>query len=187
MTLLALPGAVPFGAECFGGPLARGVEAPAPAPAGRDWDVLVAIEQILEDSGLFAVVEIAGGPEDLPLAADRSPAAWIYPRGDEDLDDADDTDGVSIVHRCEYEVALAVRDESPRSRVRQLDALHAAMLNLLDGVSLGGVTLPPLTKLRRGRYQAARHPEQRKVIAGEFSYLVEGFGGHDESERDESE
>ena len=96
--------------------------------------------------------------------------------------ESDETDPCLLIRRVVYQLSLLVRDEDSSRRIEQLDRLSSVAQNTLDGSDLNGGCLPALTKLRQGKFdQGLRHPEQRVVLDGEFTYLVPSYTGHDTS------
>jgi len=156
------------------------VSAPPPPPPGyRDRDAFAAIVAALESTGEFAAV-VLGSPADRALVgADRAPMAVVSPT---DWDEEDDADPVFNVRHVSYTLTLICRGEDHEVRYEQLDRLTSVVQDALDGSDLAGGCLPALTKFRRGRPDpSARHPEQRLVLAGEFTDLINTQAGHDTS------
>ena len=153
-----------------------GTGPPAPTVGYRDRDAYAAIVAILGASGEFA--DVAFGlpldravisPHRIPLAV-VSPAGWV---------EVDDVDPIVNVRQVSYTLTLVVRGEDGYGRFQQLDRLTSVVQDALDGSDLGGC-LPGLTKLRKGRPDPdARHPEQRLILTGEFTYLIFTQAGHD--------
>jgi hypothetical protein len=142
----------------------------------RDRDAFDAIIAALVNTGEFAGVVFGTTPDRMTAGADLTPVAIITP---ESWTELDDVDPIVIVRQVSYALTLAVRGEDPTARYEQLDLLSCIVLNVLDGLDLGGACLPDLTKIRAGRYEAvARHPEQRLVMSGEFCFLIPAFNGH---------
>lgn len=143
----------------------------------RDRDGFAAIVAALAATGELAEVAI-GQPPGRPLVgADRVPLAVVTPEG---WEEEDDTDPIVNVRHVSYSLTLVVRDEDVIDRYQQIDLLTSVVQDALDGSDLGGGCLPALTKLKRGRFDlGARHPEQRVILAGEFSYLIFTQAGHD--------
>jgi hypothetical protein len=143
----------------------------------RDRDAFDSIIAALVDTGEFADVCFGTTADKVVAGADAFPLAVVTPDTWEELDDVDP---IVVVRHVSYIVTLSVRNEDPTLRYERLDLLTSIVLNALDGLDLGGSCLPALTKIRTGRYEAVpRHPEQRLVLTGEFTYLIPSFGGHD--------
>ena len=155
-----------------------GTSPPAPVqpPGYRDRDAFAAIVAALGTTGEFAAVSIGVPPGRALVGPDRIPLAVVTPEG---WEEEDDVDPIVNVRHVSYSLTLIVRGEDVTDRYQQLDRLTSVVQDALDGSDLGGC-LPPLTKLRRGRLDpGARHPEQRVILAGEFSYLISTQAGHD--------
>jgi hypothetical protein len=150
--------------------------ATASTPGYRDRDAFAAIISALEATGEFATVVI-GSPLDDRATAGNDPWALVTPT---DWDEDDDADPIVSVRRVSFTLTIVVRDEDPGERFQRLDRLTAVAQDAIDGSDLNGGCLPALTRLRRGRLDdRPRHPEQRVIISGEFSYLVTAYNGHD--------
>ena len=151
------------------------------APAGyRDRDAFEAITSALAATGDFADVVFGTPIDDLAAGADQIPMAIITPNEWEEIDDVDPI--VSVRH-VTYTLTLATRDEDPLARFVQLDRLTSIAQNTLNGTDLNGGCISALTRLRSGRFETKpRHPEQRVVLSGEFSYLISNYSGHDTTE-----
>jgi hypothetical protein len=146
----------------------------------RDRDAFDVIITALVDTGEFADVCFGTTADKTVTGADASPLAVVTPDSWEELDDVDP---IVVIRHVSYIVTLSVRNEDPTSRYEQLDLLTSIVLNALDGLDLGDTCLPALTKITTGRYEAAaRHPEQRLVLTGEFTYLIPSFGGHNSTD-----
>jgi hypothetical protein len=151
----------------------------APMGSFRDRDVFDAISAALSATGEFADIVFGETIEQGTFGADRVPLAVLTPVHWEESDDSDPT---ALIRRVAYRLTIAVRDEEPGSRFDSLDRLSSLVQNTLDGTPLNGGCLPALTKLHRGQYDpTSRHPEQRLILQGEFSYIVGSFQSHSTS------
>ena len=149
----------------------------SPTAGYRDRDAYAAIVAALVATGALAQVTIGQPPGRALVGPDRVPLAVVTPEGWEEEDDADP---IVNVRHVSYSLTLVVRDEDVTERYQQTDLLTSVVQDALDGSDLGGGCLPALTKLKRGRFDlGARHPEQRAILAGEFSYLISTRAGHD--------
>lgn len=148
----------------------------------RDWDVLSDIRDRLIATGAFDGVHLSGLPAEYGRSAGEARMAVCTLSAWDDTDDWDDTEDVSIPRAVAWTLTLFVRQSDPESRDREADRLANVAQNVLDGRSLAGVTLPGLTKIRRGRWERSPAPERRLVLMGEFTYLVNAFDGHDTTE-----
>ncbi len=151
---------------------------PPPGPRGyRDRNAFAAIVAALESTGEFAAVLLGSPAYRTLVGADRTPMAVISPT---EWDEEDDADPIFNVRHVSYLLTLICRGEIPGERYEQLDRLTSVVQNALDGSNLDGGCLPALTKFRRGRPDlSARHPEQRILLEGEFTYLISTQAGHD--------
>jgi hypothetical protein len=148
----------------------------------RDWDVLSDIRDRLIATGAFDGVHLSGLPAEYGRSAGETRMAVCTLSGWDDADDWDDAEDVSIPRAVAWTLTLFVRQSDPESRDREADRLANVAQNVLDGQSLAGITLPGLTKIRRGRWERSPAPERRLVLMGEFTYLVNAFDGHDTTE-----
>jgi hypothetical protein len=153
------------------------VAATQDTPGYRDRDAFAAIVAALSNTAEFADVVFGCTPHALSLGADRVPLALVVPTEWHELDDADPT--VNI-RRVTFTLTLVVRHESADCRFQLLDRLTSIVQNAIDGLDLNGGCLPNLTKLQSGLYEShAKHPEQRLMLTGSFSYLVSTNSAHD--------
>jgi hypothetical protein len=144
--------------------------------AFRDRDAFAAILQALNATGEFAEVAFPAALDTSPVGASRTPLAVVVP-----VQWAEDPDASSMamIRRVTYNLILVARAESPRDRFETLDRLTSIAQNALEGSTLGGFCMPPLSHLRRGQFDAhSRHPELRLAIEGGFSYLIDSPNGH---------
>jgi hypothetical protein len=137
--------------------------------------------QAIRDA-LIATKEFDGVYADLPefqgeAASDRT-AAVVAPLDFDENDGWDDPTDVLSTRHVRWNLMLIVREEDNQARQNELARLFALAQNELDGKSLGSITLPAFTRLRKGRYRNSNSPEQCLKAVGEFTYLVHGFGGH---------
>lgn len=145
----------------------------------RDRDAFAAIVAALSSTREFAEVAFALAADAASLPAGRAPTAVVLPG---DWSESDDLGSNGLVRRVRYSLTLAVRGNDPSERFRRLDRLTAAAQNTIEGSDLGGRCLRRLTRLRLGRFDSkSRHPEQRAVLDGEFSYLIPTTASHDTS------
>ena len=152
----------------------------APISPCRDRDAFDAIIAALLSTGEFAAIVFGTTPGRMAAGGDLTPVAVITPEAWAELDDVDP---IVVVRQVVFALTIAVRGEEPTSRYEQLDRLSCVVLNAIDGLDLGGACLPALTRIRRGRYESdSKHPEQRLVLSGEFSYLIPSLNGHNTSD-----
>ncbi len=140
----------------------------------RDFDVISAARDALAATGEFDGVYPGGLPEEEGATAGDTYAAYLAVRDwDEPTEFADDEFSAdSGCRRVRYRLTLAVRRDDREERDRDLDRLFGVAANALDGVSLADLTLPRLTRLRRGTWEKPVPPERRMTCWGEFAYLV---------------
>lgn len=163
---------------------ARGATGAGPdaGPVGRDTTCLRDIADRLRATGAFAEV-YRYNPWDYEQAPpDAETVAYVYPLSWSEQDDAAGDGEVEEVRRVRFGLAVVVRDDDPTRRDERLDRLQCVAQNALNGKSLAGLSLAPLTNLRRGEYLPAAHPYKSARIEGEFAYLVGGYAAHDESD-----
>lgn len=145
--------------------------------AFRDYDVFSRMVAALESTGEFADVLLGTTARGRTEGADRSPIAVVTPEG---WSEADATDPTLLVREVTFTVTIVARDEEPAASYQTLDRLTCVAQNVIGGSDLGGMVLPPLTRLHRGRFDPdSTPPEQGVVLSGEFTYLVPSVTGHD--------
>jgi hypothetical protein len=171
------PGFGPYFAPTFFSPfyfpsLVASEETPGVGiPPGPGFDAFSWIAQSLGASGAFADVFFGTVPKGELVGADCLPAAIITPN---DWTDLDETDPTLIVREVSFTLTIIVRDEEPSARYQSLERLTRVARRVIHGSDLGGVALPPLTRLGRGRLDGdPRHPDQSVTLYGEFAYLTE--------------
>lgn len=145
----------------------------------RDSDVYDAIVAALQATGAFT--EVSWGSEPLgagPTPADDTYLAIVTHVSGEDLDDVDP---VEIVRRVQFRVEVDAREQDPLARAKALDRLANVVKRAINGQSLAGLTLPPLTLIRRDQAGRPQHPGQTATLNGEFAYLVAGYDGFDDN------
>jgi hypothetical protein len=147
----------------------------------RDVDVLDAIRDMLVGTNEFDNVYRSARPTEFGQSAGDRSAAVVMPGDWDETDESDDPTTVQGTRRVRWCLWLIVREEDPEKRERSLDQLLSFAQNVLDGQSIGGLTIAGWTRLRRGKYELAEPPEQRMEVVGEFAYYVGGFTGHDET------
>jgi hypothetical protein len=146
----------------------------------RDGHAFDAILAALINTGEFAAAVFGATPDRIVAGSDATPLAVIAP---ETWVELDDVDPIVIVRQVAFSLVIVVRGEEPAARYGQLDRLSCVVLNAVDGLDLGGACLPTLTRIRRGRYESdSKHPEQRLLLTGEFTYLIPSLNGHNTSD-----
>ena len=141
-----------------------------PAISYRDRDAYAAIITLLENTGEFALVTLGSLIEKASLPTDRLPLAAILPRS---WHETDDVDPVEILRQVGFDIILIARANDPAEALDEVQRLSVLVQRAIDGSSLGGGCLPALTIIKEGRMDRRRnrHPEQKFVLKGEFSYI----------------
>ncbi len=156
----------------YGGPAGpTSLPTPPSRIPGRDggcYDALLALLEAID--GLDSV--IFGDPTRRSVAgADAYPLAVVTPKG---WEETDDTDPTLWVRRVSFTIRLVIRVEEDASPFDRLDQLAAAVQVRVDRSDLNGQCLPPLTKIRAGRYQSSpQYPEWSVDLDGEFTLLID--------------
>lgn len=143
-------------------------------PTG-DCGVLDDARDRLVETGVFDAVYRSALPESRGRSSADRIVAVVTPSDWEQTDESDDEDTVQSTRRARWTLTIIVREEDPETRERLLDQLLTTSQNALDGQTLGGITIPDWTRLRRGRYEPPVDVEQRMVVTGEFAYWIQGF------------
>jgi len=145
----------------------------------RERDVWLAIKSTLEATSAFDNVYIAEGesnhkPEDV-----RS--VEIQPHDGTQHDEWDDTNSPLQV---EARLQLMFFASDPDALTR--DALCERLFNIaqdaLNGQSLGGLTLPGLTRFISWRWGPIEPPNRRLTALLKFAYLTDTWAGFDTTE-----
>lgn len=145
----------------------------------RDADVIDAIIAALRATRAFDEVAWSEIPERHGRRADMSALATVEPNDWNEIDEWDgEPDGLGDVVRSTFTLTLYSRHSDPRIRDRKLDRLLSFAKNAIDGNGFGGLVMPDLTILRRGKYSPASHPERRMTVTGEYAYLIDGSQSH---------
>ncbi len=154
------------------GGLAPSVPVSTQAPY-RDADVLDAFRAALDATGAFDAV-LDALPEEQGESSEYEALAAItpVPGGARQTQDFVDSGGILNTRRSRYVLTLIVRDEDAGVRNRRLDLLQNIAHNALDGVSVGGMTIPAWTRLDDWGYLKATDPERRVQANGGFAYQV---------------
>jgi hypothetical protein len=151
---------------------------PGPPSVG-DWDVLEAVRDAIEATGEFDGVFLPDLPEERGTSSGDGNAAWVSPLNWDESDEFQDPGDLAVlVRKVGWTLTLMVRRGESLARGRELSRLVAVCQNAVSGQSVGGLTIPAWTRLKSGRWEKARPPEQRLVSAGTFAYVVEGSPNH---------
>jgi hypothetical protein len=160
-------GVSPYNAPTYFPPLpTKTIEA-----SGRDRSAYVALLSLIQGLGVFEDVIFGAAIQRNQAGADCYPLAVVTPKAWEEFDDYDPT---SIVRRVTFGITIVVRSQDGESQFDQLDRLSTAIVRVVDFSGLAGPCLPPLTRIRVGRYESSTHyPEQSIELEGEFSLLID--------------
>jgi hypothetical protein len=151
---------------------------PTPTPvsngtvaSGRDQESYAALLSLIRGLGIFEEVIFGAAIQRNQAGADCYPLAVLTPKGWEESDDYDPT---SIVRRVTFAITIVVLSRDGEPQFDQLDRLSSAILQVVDFSGLGSLSLPPLTRIRLGRYESSTHyPEQSVELEGEFFSLID--------------
>jgi hypothetical protein len=147
----------------------------------RERDVRNAIHELLDVSGAFDGVYLAGLPEDRGERGGDRRAAAVEPDATTAADRWDDVDG-AIVMTATVTLTFMARDDDPQLRDEAAELLLNTAAAVLNGRSLAGATLPGSTRIRSWNWLKPNAPERRIAAKLEYQYLVEGWSGLDLSE-----
>jgi len=142
----------------------------------RDSTVYDAIVVALQGTNAFTAVDFGE-----PGGAGPASSDWLtfVSVNHVSADEIDVCTPIKIDRRVQYRIEIAVREEDPATRTKELDRLCNVARSVLNGVSLGGLTFPAFTLLRRDTTARPKHPEDVRTLTGEFLYEIDGYGGHD--------
>ena len=79
-------------------------------------------------------------------------------------------------------VTLLARHEDPQVRDELVELLLSVLENAVNGVSLGGLTLPPFTMVERWAWAPPTPPERRIAATVGYRYLTDGWQALDTTE-----
>lgn len=145
---------------------------------GRDWDVLESARDLLATTQQFDNVYLTSF-DDRSISTSDGYSAVVQPLDGDEVDTRDDGDETEQTSHSRWTLTLVGRADDPEVRDRELDRLQSVAQNALDGVSLAGLTIPGLTKLRRGKWEKPKPPERRITLTGEYSYWLDDWSAHD--------
>ena len=155
----------------YGGPSAPISVPVVPEPQGRDQGAYAALLASLRATGVFEEVIFGAATQRGQAGADSYPLAVLTPRG---WEESDDFDPALIVRRVSFSITIVVKSQDTGPRFDLLDQLSLATQNVVDRSGLDGTCLPPLTRIRAGRYGYSSHyPEQSIELEGEYSSLID--------------
>lgn len=135
-----------------------------------DQDAFSAMVGALKATGAFAEVSFGVTIDRCNIGAGCLPLALIVPK---EWSERDTPDSGSLMRQVGFTLTLVVRQADDAARFEELDRLASLAQSVIDRSDLGGGCVRALTKVRKARHdQGMRHPEQRIVLNGDFSYLV---------------
>ncbi|MEO6811166.1 MAG: hypothetical protein ABI353_18815 [Isosphaeraceae bacterium] len=135
-----------------------------------DQDAFSAMVEALKATGAFAEVSFGVTIDRCNISAGCLPLALIVPT---EWTERDTPDSGSLMRQVGFTLTLVVRQADEAARFEQLDRLASLAHGVMNRSDLGGGCVRALTKIRRARHdQGTRHPEQRIVLNGDFSYLI---------------
>jgi hypothetical protein len=148
---------------------------------GRERDVRSSIRDVLDSTGAFDGVYLAGLPPDRGERCGDSRSVSIEPVETTGADHWDDTTG-DLVMTSRVSLTLLARHDDPQVRDETAEQLLNVAANALNGQALAGLTLPGWTRIRSWTWQKPHAPERRIAAVLEYQYLVAGWTGFDTTE-----
>lgn len=148
----------------------------------RDRDVRNAIQAALVATGAFDGVFVWGLPEDYGTGASNAAIAVIEPESSTQEDRWDAQPGGGLIITSRATITLIARGEDAQLRDEAAELLFEVAANALNGQSLAGLTMPPLTRFASWRWEKPAAPERRIVSIFSYQYIVEGWDSYDTSE-----
>ena len=145
----------------------------------RDRDVRDAIQVALIATGNFDGVWLWGLPETYGTGSSEATAAAIEPVSSTQEDRWDSEPGGGLIVTSTVRLTLLNRNEDPQLRDEGAELLLDTAANALNGQSLAGLTLPPLTRLTGWSWVPPTHPERRITATFTYAYIVEGWDEYD--------
>lgn len=152
-----------------------------PSAPYRDRQILYFIADAIRDIRQFNDVRTDGRPD--RAGADAGAVASLTIGVAKEVDSlGSNADGsVTQVRTVPLTVVIQVRKEDPDVREDELDRLAQAVLNVVNGRSFGGVTMPTGTWLREGEAGAGGGGVTgQKTLKGQFVYLIDSWGTRNE-------
>jgi hypothetical protein len=146
----------------------------AAAPQVGTFDELTIYNSILEGlkgTSLFPSVLFASPADRLAAKSSPTPAVELAPLGWEDVDDVDP---VSVVRKLKFQIRLVVRARNAIDRFQKSSYLETVVRSLINGSSLGGVSLPALSRVLSAKYETSSPPEQATTLDCECFYIPDG-------------
>jgi hypothetical protein len=147
----------------------------------RDRDVRQAVHDTLVATDAFdpGGVWLWGLPEDYGTGTSIRAAVSIQPQSSTSDDRFDGAETIGIVVTSLVSIVVFFRDEDPQVRDEGVEFLFNTAADVLNGQSLGGLTLPDFTRFTSWRWNAPTAPERSIACTFTYQYLVDGWDGLD--------
>jgi len=140
----------------------------------RDRDIFLAIKAALDARNIFDAVLLHQPATNARAAADQNPVVTIKRT---DVAEASRWGNpITLERTVKYDLTISIRDEEHEDRFERMELLESVVINALDGQAWVGVCLSDRSLISRGTDDPrARHPEQRVVMKGQFTYILTGY------------
>jgi hypothetical protein len=142
----------------------------------RERDIRNEVRDLLEQTGAFDGVYLAGLPEDRGEPSGDFRAVSIEPGETTEADLWDDTTG-DLIMTCRVKLTFLARHEDPQVRDEAAEQLLNIASSALNGQSLSNATLTGQTRIRSWSWEKPKAPERRLAAVLECQYLVSGWSG----------
>jgi hypothetical protein len=142
----------------------------------RERDIRNQIHDLLEQTGAFDGVYLAGLPEDRGEPSGDRRSVSIEPGETTEADLWDDTTG-DLIMTCRVNLTFLARHENPQIRDETAEQLLNIAASALNGQSLAGATLVGQTRIRSWSWERPNAPERRIAAVLEYQYLVSNWAG----------
>ena len=143
---------------------------------GRDLHLMLAIQQALIDTGEFDVEGVyCFHPDYMPaeLGQTQRRIAFVTIDRWREEDPRTGADGPAEWTRTvEFLLAIVTADEDPVRAQREVDRLSQVASNAINGTSIGGLSMPSMTRLREGRYNIRKPPFLGVTLRGIVAYPI---------------
>jgi hypothetical protein len=147
----------------------------------RERDIRNQIHELLDATGAFDGVYLAGQPEDRGEAAGQTRAVTIEPAETVQADVWDDTSG-DLLMTCRVNLTFLARHDDAQIRDETAELLVNIAANVLNGQSLAGATLVGQTRFKSWSWEKPKPPERRIAAVLEYQYLVHDWAGSNTAE-----
>jgi hypothetical protein len=138
---------------------------------GRDRDIFRAIKAALDATNSFATVLLHQSVLNARAGADQNPIVTIQRTAVQE--NSRWGNPITIERTVSFDLTIAIRAEDHDERFEQMELLESVVMNVLSGQSWAGICLPDRSLIARGMDDPRpRHPEQRVVMKGQFTYLL---------------